>query len=487
MSYNYTLKYRTFDQLISSVAVDFYKNQLEGTINPQELMKVARRINYDLGLRIMMTKETLLEVEKGRVKLPDDFSVLNYAMICDEVISYQQMPQGTNIQDIKVFPKYQETNANIDLCTPSVVNCNPVVSGCSCSSGNSCSGSCGCNCSFCQNPAFDKICETPLIDTTHINTSVTTTVTTTIQTCTWAVPKEWTDANYTIVINSITYNVGHTISTLQATLNALGLGTFTVIFDGLSNDYIITVIGDETYGIFTSDLLRDAVAYPSCITTNTTTNTITNTDNTQIATTNNCCAVNPDPCNKPRVVLNCKGEIWEVVQVVNTGITNTFKRLMPLKIKQNGENIDCGCPNLYMTSANEGWIENGFLRTNFDCAKVYINYQGDLVDDDNNIMVPDHPGLNDYYEYSIKKRIVENLMMNDEAVGQKLQYINAELRTARIYALTIVNTPNFAEMKALWWANRKVQYAKYYDMFKSYTWYQWDRNPNLDMMNNPGR
>ena len=28
--------------------------------------------------------------------------------------------------------------------------------------------------------------------------------------------------------------------------------------------------------------------------------------------------------------------------------------------------------------------------------------------------------------------------------------------------------PNFEEMKKLWWANRKAQYGKYYDMFKSY-------------------
>ena len=77
--------------------------------------------------------------------------------------------------------------------------------------------------------------------------------------------------------------------------------------------------------------------------------------------------------------------------------------------------------------------------------------------------------------------------MNDEPVMAKLQLVEARLRTARIYALTIVNTPNLAEMKAVWWANRRAQYAKYYDMFKSYSWYQWDRNTNLDMMQNPGR
>jgi hypothetical protein len=33
-------------------------------------------------------------------------------------------------------------------------------------------------------------------------------------------------------------------------------------------------------------------------------------------------------------------------------------------------------------------------------------------------------------------------------------------------------------MKKVWAMNRKAQYSRYYDMFKSYPWYQWDKNPN---------
>jgi hypothetical protein len=86
--------------------------------------------------------------------------------------------------------------------------------------------------------------------------------------------------------------------------------------------------------------------------------------------------------------------------------------------------------------------------------------------------------LNEYYEYAIKQRILENLIMNDEPVDKKLQIVEARLRAARNNALSIVNTPNFAEMKQMWWTNRRAQYAKYYDMFKSYPGYRWDRNPN---------
>jgi hypothetical protein len=48
-----------------------------------------------------------------------------------------------------------------------------------------------------------------------------------------------------------------------------------------------------------------------------------------------------------------------------------------------------------------------------------------------------------------------------------MQLIEQRLRGARNNALSIVNTPDFAEMYKLWQTNRKAQYYKYYDMFKS--------------------
>ena len=76
-------KYRTFDQLLQDVTIDFYSQALEGMVEPQQLIKVAIRVNYDLGLRIQRTKEDLVEVEHNKVKLPADFQYLNYAFVCD--------------------------------------------------------------------------------------------------------------------------------------------------------------------------------------------------------------------------------------------------------------------------------------------------------------------------------------------------------------------------------------------------------------------
>ena len=43
-----------------------------------QLIKVATRVNYDLGLRIHRTKEIVLDIEHGKAKLPNDFAYLNY-------------------------------------------------------------------------------------------------------------------------------------------------------------------------------------------------------------------------------------------------------------------------------------------------------------------------------------------------------------------------------------------------------------------------
>jgi hypothetical protein len=311
MPVNYPLKYRTFDQLLDDVRVDFQNMALESMIEPQQMIKVAKRVSYDLGLRIFMTKETVLEVEKGRVKLPDDFYTLNFALLCTEHSVTSPVIQGTYIEEKPVHPvQYQ--------CAP---------------------------------PEVIDTCNNP----TTIETSI------------------------------------------------------------------------------------------PCDTT-----------------------CQTDPCNtKPCVKLDCKGDNYEIVQITKT-YTRHFRGIYPLSIKPDGVNVDCDCPNLRWQAPNSAYIKNGFLYTNFDCGKVYINYQGALENEDGQLLVLDHDMINDYYEYAVKERILENLLFNDEPVDKKLVLVQQKLRLARIQALSIVNTPNFSEMKAIFDTNRKAQYAKYVNMFKSY-------------------
>jgi len=84
--------------------------------------------------------------------------------------------------------------------------------------------------------------------------------------------------------------------------------------------------------------------------------------------------------------------------------------------------------------------------------------------------VPDHEILNEYYEYALKERILENMIWNDVDgnINNKYQLVAQKLRMARNNAKSLVNTPNFKELQKIWRANRKAQYHNYYNMFKSY-------------------
>jgi hypothetical protein len=322
MSYNYTLKYRTFDQLLVDVQSDFKKYQLEDLIDPQDMIKVAKKVNYELGLRIHQTKEVVLEVEKGRVRLPLDFYTLNFALMCGEHTVKQSLPQGTHIEEKiidPVVPEYQQAPPAIETCPePEDVDpCDP--------------------CLQCGNPCCDEPC--------------------------------------------------------------------------------------------------------------------------------NACTSSPASCS-----LNCKGGTFQLVQKVSYE-TRAFRTLKPIRLLQNAMDIECDCPNLYWESPFTAWIDDGWLYTNFKTGKVYLNYQGMMEDDKGNLVVLNHDMINEYYEYALKRRILENLIMDDEAVSpMKVQIIEARHRESRNNALSIVNTPNYGEMKQMWKKNRKAQFNKYYDMFSSHSY-----------------
>jgi hypothetical protein len=285
-------KYRTFDQLLDEVATDFITYSTEGMIEPGQLIKVAQRVNYDLGLRIHGTKEKVLEIQKNKTKLPDDFYVLNYAMLCGKYTVSQPVLQGRQTENVILNESY---------------------------------------CSKCGVPDPECTCE----------------------------------KTYTVECNT-------------------------------GEKIFVQVVEKRAY---------------------------------------------------------------------ETRTYETFERLSISPVT--------GKKDALTTNGHTGYIKNGFIYTNVEEGRVFISYQGALEDDEGNLLVLDHPMINEYYEYAIKQRILENLYMNGEEVTQKMQLVEQRLRAARNNALTIVNTPDFAEMKQLWETNRKAQYAKYYDMFKStfpYTW-----------------
>ena len=289
------LQYRTFDELLNEVQTDFVTYNNEGMIEPAQLIKVAQRVNYDLGLRIHGTKEKVIDIEKKKAKLPGDFYVLNYAYLCGKyTVSYPSM-SGRHTENVILDPTKCSVVNGVNTC-------------------NKCGG---------------------------------------------------TDT---------------------------------------------TCICERTYAV------------------------------------------------------ECKTGEKIYVQVVE-------KRKHEVKTYETVEKLNIATSSGRIDALNDtqktGYIKNGFIYTNLEEGSVFISYQGALEDHDGNLLVLDHPVINEYYEYAMKQRILENLYMNGEDVSQKINLIEGKLRAARNNALGIVNTPNFAEMKALWQMNRRAQYQKYYDMFKS--------------------
>lgn len=283
---NTELKYRSFDELIAEVSTDFYMYDNEGMIEPAQLIKVAQRVNYDLGLRIHGTKETVLDIEKQKVKLPDDFYVLNYAFLCGQYKVVDPVMHGRHTENV-------------------ILN--------------------GENCKKCGEP--DPTCQ-----------------------C---------EKTYTVECQT----------------------------------------GEKIF---------------------------------------------------VQVVEKRKQE---------TRVYETFERVHV--------SSSTGKRDALNNTGRDAYIKNGFIYTDLETGKLYISYQGALEDDEGNLLVLDHPMVNEYYEYAIKQRVLENLFVAGEDVVNKMQMIEQRLRAARNNALSIVNTPDFAEMKQLWEMNRKAQYHKFYNMFKS--------------------
>lgn len=287
---NTQVKYRTFEELMDEVRLDFFTQEMEGMIEPSQLIKVAQRVNYDLGLRIHTEKQKVLEIVNGRVKLPDDFYVLTMVLLCANYEVEEEVISGRQTEEVIVDADYK--------CT-----------------------SCGCDDVTCACEKVYTVCENKYVKVIERKNYVT-----------------------------------------------------------------------KEYKEFKRLYVRPAKA------------------------------VDPICSQKPDY------DHWM-----------------------------------------EAELRNGYLYIiGIDTGKVYLNYLGNMEDEDGNLLVLDHPMINEYYEYAIKQRILENLYMNGEDVVQRLQLIEQRLRPARNNALTIVNTPDFKEMYNLWKLNREAMYGKYYNMFKSY-------------------
>ena len=286
-------KYRTFSQLMEDVSIDMSTYALEGMIEPQQLIKVATRVNYDLGLRIHRTKQVIVDIEHGRGQLPMDFKYINYAFRCGSYRVDATLPSGTHVETDNPVP-YVPAPGEVSPCS------------------------------------------------------------------------------------------------------------------------------------------KD------------------------------------DTCKDVCVIKTCDGkESYQIVQRVGPNKYRTYEHYTELRIIGVNDDV-CFCPSIAAQALDVAEVKDGFLLTTFKTGKVYISYQGAMEDATGDLLVLDHPYCNEYYEYAIKQRILENMIWQGENVSSQLGLIEQRLRASRNNALTFVNTPDFQEMWKVFTMNRRAQYHNYYNMFLSY-------------------
>lgn len=180
----------------------------------------------------------------------------------------------------------------------------------------------------------------------------------------------------------------------------------------------------------------------------------------------------PATCLSPDKVCvstNGCGKYWVAQQFKEKVITEN--RLVPIRLSAKSLKF-CGenCVNTkWNKSEYEIDIANGELTASFREGDIYFNYLADMVDEEGNVIVLDHPMVTPYYEYAVKKSILENIMIDqNDDVERKWGMIKNELREARIAALNFTNTIEYTEIQDFYKANRQRFYNKYVTMFYGY-------------------
>lgn len=373
------LQYRTFEELLDSVKIDLRTYDLEGMIDDQSLIKVAQRVNYDLGLRINPNRTKMLEIENYRAKLPSDFYVLNHALLCKGSLTLQNPPLWS----------YKTYNQGV----------------------------------------ADGIYQSEFEIYRNMVQQFNVTL------------------NLVQGLNTINHKLGTNHVLVQALDSNNAMIQLTVLIVDEDNIQL------DSNAAYTNVKLTVMGSKSSCDST---------CPDVGVVIPPNPCVVVPS-CNVttmtseggcPTVVNNCNGRVRK------------FKDLYRLTIVKN-KSVSVDCVEVNTRDYYSVYLKNGFIETNFKEGEVLIQYESLMEDDEGNLLVLSHPYADEYYEYALKERIYENLMQAGENTTQLMQYMALKLREARNKAVSFVNTPDFAEFKKLWETNRKAQYSKYYDMFKS--------------------
>lgn len=187
--------------------------------------------------------------------------------------------------------------------------------------------------------------------------------------------------------------------------------------------------------------------------------------------TNSPCDACPTKCPCGTNSTLC-GHCYKIYEYQPQDVTITYKTCLPVKLTKKSYNYCTdSCLNTMVASDRYKYTldvtENRLTLDGIREGKLYLNYVTDMMDEDGNLIIVDHPLLNDYYEYSVKARMLENYMLNNDAdVSQRLKYILEMKSIARKEAMKFADMPEYTEILDYAKAKRNNFYNKYYKMFE---------------------
>jgi hypothetical protein len=183
-----------------------------------------------------------------------------------------------------------------------------------------------------------------------------------------------------------------------------------------------------------------------------------------------CSSCAKNTCGPDGNITIC-GDCLKIRKYVTQDVTIEYKTTIPVKLTRKSHDLcSNNCFNLsvdsdkykYVLDINEGEMTLSGIKE----GKIFLSYLTDMVDEEGELIIVDHPLINDYYEYSVKERIFENIMLNSEAdVSQKLMYIKNEKKLARIDAMNFAYMPEYTEILDYMKTRNNSFYNKYIKIF----------------------
>jgi len=476
------LRYRTFDDLMNEVYSDLPTLTREGLVEPGQLIKIAQRVNNEIGLSIYSTKEAILDIDHGRAKLPSDFHILNMALLCGRYTAHEPgLFNGLHTENVAV--PIPNSGPNITTCP-----CWTVISSGTQTNVVYCDGT-SASVFFPANPdgtpSTTQICAKSV---TNINSATPSPGCFCWQVVTFG---GWYDfqVNYCDGTSKVLRvfpsdgpikvcaNIKPSVVDFEPVPSSgesvlqIGLGCFInpdgsygctaptspVFLTAVTNSFCYN---DPNSGGYTCNVPQKACCVPT-------------------EQPDTCGLINPDPWKQNKVFTTCDNTMQvKVIEYCSTETReyNHFEKLYMVPSKE----ASSFCVNAGFRDAPfEGSIRDGHLfvseprhhhhhEVSDHCSKLYICYLGALEDSDGNLLVLDHPKINEFYEWAIKSRIFENMYLNGEPdIENRLKLAKSELKTARAEALSIVTMPNFYDLKRTIETNRRAMNAKYLHPFSS--------------------